>query len=843
MIALLAPIAQTITATTTMLNNNMANNYTGSAPAVYARTSNDAKITYIPNDSTQIFGKYSTEPFQVLSPQELGAAGGGTFDGGQPGAGHGHIQNVGMGVSHVFSPKVVMDADFGYTRQWSGAESIIDLSLGNYGLTTLHIPGTNSTTNNPDYFGQPPMVFNGTFSTIGNSNFANPFLFRDNQFTGDVNLSYVRGKHQFKTGFTYYHFDLNHFQPTTGGGASNVHGGFVFAGGMTCGGSSCGSNAYGDLADYLLGLPNNSGSGTYGSWAIQKAQQVYDPNALRWTELGAYAQDQWSVSPKLTVTYGVRFERYPAPYRDHTGISEVYVNRPQTSNVEVGGVMGNPKSAGVDMGYGFFAPRVGIAYRLNDKTVIRTGAGMTVDPDNARELRDEYPFDIQANYNAPNGFGTIAIDPATGSAMPLTYGIPIPAVPNYTSGFVALPVSQGTNALWPNFRRGYIESWNLFVQREVGLGFVANVGYVGDLFVRQQTNVSPYNAAPLPSASTPCMANAQWNTNLTGLTGACTGGSQPGTNINQVINWSNAVATGNWTTAGLYNTGGITMNGPLFSANYNGLQGQVTRNTGKNASLGLVYTYSHAFNYADNGAGTGSSGPAFAYPGYYKMNRAQANQDQKHNVQIWGMYKPPFGYGQKWANTGVLSEILGGWQVTGQYSYFGGLPFSVTANSNTLNAPGSTLYAQLVAPYQTLHGHERIAGDTGVSGGKPWFNPASFANPVEPAFSTANTSIASPVFANTHRNQFRGPGTGVANASMYKGFRVYRTSEFKLGVEVFNLFNHPYLNLNNPQATVPTTANVTAGNYGTFGRITAFGQPYSQTAGARSMQFSGKFVF
>ena len=95
---------------------------------------------------------------------------------------------------------------------------------------------------------------------------------------------------------------------------------------------------------------------------------------------------------------------------------------------------------------------------------------------------------------------------------PSRYGIPVPAVPNYTSGFLALPVSQGTNALWPNFRRGYIESWNLFVQRDLGMGFVVNVGYVGDLFVRQQTNVSPYNAAPLPSASTPCMANGQWNT-------------------------------------------------------------------------------------------------------------------------------------------------------------------------------------------------------------------------------------------------------------------------------------------------------------------------------------------
>ena len=855
MIANLASIAASIgTPTSTQLNNFMANDYTGSAPFVYARTSNDAKITYILNENTQIFGKYSTEPFQVLDPQELGAAGGGTFDGGQPGAGHGHIQNVGIGMSHVINPNLVIDADFGYTRQWSGAESVVDLADQSYGLNVLHIPGTNLSTNtsDPDYWGQPLMSFNSTFSSIGNSNTANPFEFRDNQFTGDVNLSYIRGKHQFKTGFTYYHFDLNHFQPTTGGGVSNVHGGFLFAGGLTCGGSatSCGSTAYNDLADYLLGLPNSNGTGN----AIQKAQQVFDPNSLRWTELGVYAQDQWTVTPKLTITYGVRFERYPAAYRDHTGISEVYLNRPQSSNVEIGGVMGNPSNAGVDTGYGFFAPRVGFAYRLNNKTVIRTGAGMTVDPDSMRELRDEYPFDLAPNY-ASVGAGTIAVDPANGNAaMPIggcgvasstaCYGIPVPVAPNYTSGYVALPITGGTNAVWPHFRRGYIESWNLFIQRDLGMGFVVNVGYVGDLFVRQQTGVSPYNAAPLPSTSTPCMANGQWNTTLTGLTGSCTGF---GTSANEVINWATCAANG-WatcaTSAGLYNTGGITMNGPIFSANYNGLQGQVTRNAGKNASIGLVYTYSHAFNYADNGAGTGGGGTVFNYPAYYKMNRAQASQDQKHNLQIWGIDTLPFGYGQKWLNSNsILSEIVGGWQVTGQYSYFGGLPFSVTANSNTLNAPGATLYGQLVAPYKLLRGHNRTFGSTAVSGGKGWFDPSSFANPVEPAFSASNTSIASPVFANTHRNEFRGPGTGVVNASMFKGFHIFRESEFKIGAEVFNLFNHPYLNLNNPGTTVPSTANVNAGNYGTFGLITSFGPPYSQTQGARSMQFSGKFNF
>ncbi len=291
--------------------NNMANDYTGSATFAYNRTSNDAKITYIPNDNTQIFGKYSIEPFQVLDPQELGPAGGGTFDGGQPGAGHGHIQNVGIGVSHVLNPNLVMDADFGYTRQWSGAQSVIDLADGSYGLNTLHIPGTNLTTNtsDPDYWGQPLFSFNSTLQLHRQLQYRQSVSFRDNQFTGDVNLSWIKGKHQFKYGFTYYHFDLNHFQPTSGGGVTNVRGGFLFQGGMTCGGSATyvRRNRVQRSGRLPAGPAQFNGTGN----AIQKAQQIFDPNSLRWTELGAYAQDQWTVTPKLTITYGVRYETLP----------------------------------------------------------------------------------------------------------------------------------------------------------------------------------------------------------------------------------------------------------------------------------------------------------------------------------------------------------------------------------------------------------------------------------------------------------------------------------------------------------------------------------------------------
>src|SRR6202012_6037650 len=218
----------------------------------------------------------------------------------QHGAASGRIQNIGLGASHIITPNMVIDADFGYTRQGTGAQSSIDIADGDFGLNVLGIPGTNGV--GPNYEGQPEFVLNGgsSFSSLGNSSGANPFLFRDNQFTGDVNLSWTKGRHATKYGFTYYHFDLNHFQPTSGSDINAPRGGFRFQGGMTSN-TTTGINTYNALADFLLGLPNN-GTGA----AVAKPSQVTNPNSLRWTELAAYAQDQWTMTPRLTLNYGVR---------------------------------------------------------------------------------------------------------------------------------------------------------------------------------------------------------------------------------------------------------------------------------------------------------------------------------------------------------------------------------------------------------------------------------------------------------------------------------------------------------------------------------------------------------
>ena len=811
MLALLQPIAAKVgTPTTAQLAAQLANDYTAIGTIGYNRMSNDSKIIYNPSDKTSIFGRYSIAPYSVTDPQVFGAAGGPAVDGGQTGQASGRTQNVGLGASHVIASNLVADWDFGYTRQVTGAQSLIDLADGDFGLNTLGIPGTNGVGIN--YVGQPIFGFTG-FQSLGNASGANPFLFRDNQFTTDVNLSWTMGKHATKYGFTYYHFDLNHFQPSVGSGVSNPRGGFMFQGSLTS--NTATVTAYNALADMLLGLPNN-GTGI----AVAKNEQLYNPNSLRWTEIAGYAQDQWTATPKLTVNYGIRYEIYPAPYTDKHGAFRLDPNLPQTANIIVGGVGGNPENAGISIGHGQFVPRFGVAYRFDNKTVIRSGFGITTDPESFRFLRDQYPSEIAQAY-VGTAAGTLSLDP-NGNPITLTTGIPIAATPAITNGFTSLPVTIGTNTTPADVRRGYIESWNLFIQRDLGHSYVANVGYVGTHAVRQFSGVT-LNAAPLPSATTTCMADGQYSPS-SGLTGACS------FNANQLINQQHCNAISGYV---CYNTGGITMNEPIFSSNYNALQTQLQRNAGRQYQYGLNYTWSHAFDDADNGAGSGSTGPAYSYPGYFNLNRAQSGYDRTHNLQFWGIYHLPFGANQMFLTHGIVGAIFGGFLITGQLSHISGAPFTVSPSSSTINANGETEYAQLVAPYHQLGGHNRTPGNNAISGGNAWFDPTSFANPVEPAATLAgNPTSVSPNFGNTRRNEFRGPGVTNVNASLSRSFKIYHESEFQFRAEAFNVANHAEL-VGNP--------NVTVGG-GTFGYITSFSLG-NNAVPQRTIQFSGRINF
>src|SRR5437588_46604 len=168
---------------------NDLNNFAGSGTAMFNRDNADIKINYVPTQKSMFFGRYSFSRILVFDPPLLGDAGGDATNGGQLGNAPGLIQSAGLGPTYTFTPSLLFDWNFGYTRQRLGAQ----LDLGSpTGLDLLKIPGTNGAgnpNNNFLYNGLPAFQVQSAAANVnfGNPNTGNPYLFRDNQFVSGAN--------------------------------------------------------------------------------------------------------------------------------------------------------------------------------------------------------------------------------------------------------------------------------------------------------------------------------------------------------------------------------------------------------------------------------------------------------------------------------------------------------------------------------------------------------------------------------------------------------------------------------------------------------------------------------
>ncbi len=623
------------------------NNYLAIGTYQLTRDNADLKVNYSPSSKMQIFGRYSASPTDIFDPPSLGGAGGDATNGGQPGRAPGLVQSAGIGGTYTISPRILFDGVVGYTRLRLGAQNV-DIGK-NYGTDVLHIPGTNGP--EPLQGGYPRFTFT-TFSNLGNPNVSNPFLFRDNQYVTNENLSWIRGSHSFRFGFEFSKYDINHFQPQASNGP---RGGFNFTGGLTSLSGGAATTQYNSWADFLLGLPQTMG----------KDVQYLNPATVRMPSYGFYARDLWQVTRKLTVDYGIRYEIYPAPRRDHWA-GERY--DPNTDKVYRGGY---------DTGSGQLAPRLGIAYRLNEKTVIRTGAGISIDPNSFRYLRDDYPATISSQFSGANSFQ------AAGS---LRTGIPEVVGPDLSQSVFSLPAAVGTTTFPQVFHRGYIESYNFTIQRDAGAGFNVQAAYVGSRAIRQ-TAIQNINAAG-------------------------PGGGNNGRALYQSFQRISNIS---------YFT-------PFNTASYNSLQLQATRNV-KGAVLGFAYTLSRAIDYTDDQDG----GLTWNWVPMLYRNKAVAGFDRTHNFQFYGDYELPFGQGKHFAHGRFANAIAGGWQVNWILSRYSGTPFTIGTSGTSVNAPGNTQTAdQILANVAILGGH-------GV--GQPYFDPNAFAPVTNIRFGNSGRNI------------------------------------------------------------------------------------------------------
>jgi hypothetical protein len=623
------------------------NNYLAIGNYSALRDNVDFKVNYNRSDKFQMFGRYSFSPYEFFDPPSLGEALGDATGGGQPGTAPGLIQTAGIGGTYTVSPTVLLDANIGYTRLAMSAKNI-DLGT-NYGLDTLKIPGTNGS----DYLqsGIPRFTFT-TISSIGNPNVSNPFQFRDPQYVASTNLAVMKGAHSLRFGFEYSRYDINHFQPQASNGP---RGGFNFNGGLTSLNGGAATTPYNSWGDFLLGLPQGMG----------KDVQYLNPATVRMPSFGLYARDSWQISRKLTLNYGVRYEFYPPPRRDHWA-GERY--DPNTDLVTRGGY---------DVGKGQLAPRLGIAYRLNEKTVIRVGGGISIDPNSFRYLRDDYPATISTQFTGASTFQ---------NAGTLRTGIPAVVGPDLRLETFPLPLAVGTTTFPQVYNRGYVESWNFTIQRDIGAGVNLQAAYVGSRGVRQTVNQNINAGGP----------------------GGGNAGRALFPKFGRITN--------------------ITYHNPFNTSQYDGFQFQGTKRMGATL-LGVSYTFSKSISWGDDT----DSGLTWNWVPMLHRNRALAGFDRTHNLQFYGNYELPFGRNKQFANSGVMAAIAGGWQLNWILSRMSGTPFTVGSSATSVNAPGNTQTAdQIKNDVQILGGH-------GV--GQPYFDPLAFRAVTDARFGSSGRNI------------------------------------------------------------------------------------------------------
>ena len=621
----------------------------------------DVKINWNKSQSLSIWGKYSAMDATFACDPALGAAQGPGLCNGASGNNVTLDQTSTLGWTKTFSPTFLWDATIGWTRHGNNSGDFVGYGT-NFGSEVLGIPGTNGP--DPRQSGIPRFSVSG-YENLGNPDGWQPNFYGDTTFTIDQNFSYIKNKHNLRFGFQGLRHHLNHWQPEIGGGP---RGRFDFGNGTTGlnGGPSLTQfNAYGG---FLLGLPSN----------ISKSLQYEKMSAFN-LQLGFYVRDTWQVTPKLTMNLGLRWEHYPMQTRGGRGGIEWW--DPDTNLVYLGGAGGNPKDLGISTSSKMFAPRIGLAYKLTSKSVLRSGYGITYNPmPLARPLRGFFPLTIAQEFPAANGFAFV---------NPIQDGIPFFDGPDPNAGTVELPATALNRSIsGKELNRGYVQSWNLIYESQLPGNFIGSIGYVGTATVRSFGDLNINYAKP--------------------------GG---GTRGRQFFGpYGRTADTNAW-------------NG-MFSTNYHGLQTTINRRAADGLTIKGAYTYSTAINLTDD---DGWAGVSWNDPEQFHRNRARAGFDQNHIFQIGFVYELPFGEGKPYATSGPAKAILGNWQVNGVFAAFQGRRFTVGASGASLNAPGNTQTADQVKPEV-----EKI-GDIGP--GSYFYDPAAFAAVNEVRYGTSGRNI------------------------------------------------------------------------------------------------------
>jgi outer membrane receptor protein involved in Fe transport len=715
------------------LNQNTNNNFLGTEHTVFNTNEFDTRVDWNIGDRDKMFSRYSLYQTYLTNPGIFGIAAGGPTSGYlSPEVAHTLSQQAALNYTHTFGATLFTEFRAGFNRFHINAlqaDSALDTDTS-VGIPNINVPGDPLTGGLAGMNVEGPL---GGFTMGITSGVGIPRFEGSTTYEIVDNWTKLMGSHQFLWGAEIQRQDFNFLSVN-----ASSRGNFTFDTSLTASPAVADSGL--GVASFLLGLPSE----------FDRAIFTQFPGE-RQTRIGIYGQDTWRISPKLTANLGLRWDYFEPVKPAHAGGIANF--DPATGDILLAGLGQVSDSANVSTPKDDFSPRIGLAYRLTQKTVVRAGFGQSYFSSGYDatfyHLTSFYPITAQQTIQTSNIYQYI---------FPISQGPP-PSTPPALPSSGILPAPNGTLLKTRpfNWLTENMYAWNFTVERQIGANATLSVGYVGTSGDHLTYGARNLNAAP-PGVG-PLVDRRPFYKEF-GLT-------QP-----------------------------IDMQCNCVSSNYNALAIGLTKRFSKYYTLTSNFTWSkmlgyYQYNPVDTAVNYGVGGNTNAY------FESDAGIDR---AAVWNLGYSivlPYGPGLRWGSgaTGATRFLLGGWQLSGIWTAESGLPFTPFVSSNTsLNADFGQVADRVpgVALYQ-------------VPGGRNfthWFNPQAFAIP------------ACCQYGDAAPGTLRGPGAFNADISLWKGWNFKsplsrENTTLQLRWEMFNAFNYTNAGVPNNDVDTPVVGQIT----------------------------------
>ena len=739
----------------------VSNDLLGSSRSYNANNQGDIKLEYDPHAADKITGFYSMGTSYTGSTALLAI----TF----PGINIYPTKLGGINWVHIFSPALVNSARVGFTRTvWN--QSFPQDPTGQFGTKGNAKVGISFP--NQSFNGFSNQSISGGLSGVGTP--AQDGGLIDNTYSYIDNVTFIHGKHTVTFGVQALRYQNNY--PTANN--NGYLGSLSYNGSFTSNPSLSNAGGYGG-ADFLLDRVS-SAAATLSSVNVGQRQ---------WRAAG-FVSDDYKIMPNLTLNFGLRYE-YDQPWveqNNKTGNIDLATGQVIYANhVPVGA----PAGSGVcsnrgcyNSNFDQFMPRVGFAYSVNSRFVVRGGYGASSffegNSSNQR-LTSITPF-IQA-------VNVTTVAPTAGNP-----GTPRTAEQGFSGGSTSF---GGTFNVYPkNIQPAYVQEFSLTTEYALTHSLTLQVGYVGELgqHIEDYGNVNQYRVNG-DSTTAPFYNNPYIGQNAV----------DPSVSIG---------------------SGSLLITESRAASNYQALQAVVRQRFAHGLEFTFNYTYGRALTNSLGNYALNVNGYSGAFQNYYDSSAdwGPAGYDVKHNVSANGVYALPVGRGQEYFSNinHFLDEAIGGWRIAAAGVGYSGFPETIIGPGNNSNSFG---YAR-ANQYRRL----KIVGRTIDN----WFGTDPSATPcTTPGVDNGVCAFGAPAsntFGTGRNGNVRGPGFLNVDLSAFKDFYIFREQTVGFRFDAFNAFNR--VSYYNPDIGI---------NDSNFGNISNQGPPTRSTE--RHLQFSANYRF